>query len=120
MASEAPALTGAAALRIRADKVRWGSLSLLALTIFSGLLMQGSLASVQETIKHELGLSDFQTSLLQGLAVSIPVALLAIPLGRLTDRGNRMRLLVAMTLIWTIGTALTAFAQGFGTLFAAR
>jgi MFS family permease len=120
VASEAPALTGAAALRIRADKVRWGGLSLLALTIFSGLLMQGSLASVQETIKHELGLSDFQTSLLQGLAVSIPVALLAIPLGRLTDRGNRMRLLIAMAMIWTIGTALTAFAQGFGTLFAAR
>lgn len=120
MASEALALTGAAALRLRADKVRWGALSLLSLTIFSGLLMQGSLGSVQETIKHELGLSDFQTSLLQGLAVSIPVALLAIPLGRLTDRGNRMRLLLVMALVWTIGTALTAFAESFMTMFMAR
>ena len=119
MASEAPALTGAAR-RISADRVRWSALSLLSLTIFSGLLMQGSLGSIQETVKLELGLSDFQTSLLQGLAVSIPVALLAIPLGRLTDRGNRMRLLLIMALVWTIGTALTAFAQGFTTMFLAR
>jgi len=120
VASEAPLLTGAAALRMRADKVRWGALSLLSLTIFSGLLMQGSLGSVQETIKLELGLSDFQSGLLQGLAVSIPVALLAIPLGRLTDRGNRMRLLFVMALVWTSGTALSAFAEGFTTLFLAR
>ena len=118
MASEAQVLV--APVAGEPAGVRWGSLSLLALTIFSGLLMQGSLGSIQETIKLELGLSDFQTSLLQGLAVSIPVALLAIPLGRLTDRGNRMRLLIAMALVWTIGTALTAFAQSFATLFAAR
>jgi MFS family permease len=120
VACEAPALTGAASADRDLTGVGWGALSLLALTIFSGLLMQGSLGSIQETIKLELGLSDFQTSLLQGLAVSIPVALLAIPLGRLTDRGNRMRLLILMALIWTTGTALTAFAQGFATLFAAR
>ena len=120
MASEAPALTGGALGPVEEGGVRWGSLSLLSLTIFSGLLMQGSLGSIQETIKLELGLSDFQTSLLQGLAVSIPVALLAIPLGRLTDRGNRMRLLVLMALVWTIGTALTAFAHGFAAMFLAR
>lgn len=120
MASEAPALTGAAARRIDANRVRWGTLSLLSLTIFAGLLMQGSLGSIQETVKLELGLSDFQTGLLQGLAVSIPVALLAIPLGRLTDRGNRMRLLLVMALVWTAGTALTAFAHSFATMFMAR
>jgi MFS family permease len=120
VASEAPALTGAPSISAKPDGVRWGSLSLLALTIFSGLLMQGSLGSIQETVKLELGLSDFQTGLLQGLAVSIPVALLAIPLGRLTDRGNRMRLLLIMALVWTVGTALTAFAHGFAAMFLAR
>jgi MFS family permease len=71
-------------------------------------------------VKLELGLSDFQTSLVQGLAVSIPVALLAIPLGRLTDRSNRVRLLIFMAATWTAGMALTALAQGFAGLFAAR
>lgn len=103
-----------------AQDVRWGGLGLLALTIFCGIAMQNSVSPVQEAVKLELGLSDFQSSLVQGLAVSIPVALLAIPLGRLADRSNRVRLLVAMAVAWTIGMALTAVAQGFLTLFAAR
>lgn len=118
MASEAPVLTGAA--EAPAKEGRWGKLSLLGLTICSGLTMQNSLNPVQEAVKLELGLSDFQTSLVQGLAVSIPVALLAIPLGRLTDRSNRVRLLIFMAVIWTLGTALTAIASGFTGLFAAR
>ena len=99
---------------------RWGGLGLLALVVFCGLAMQNSVSPVQEAVKLELGLSDFQSSLMQGLAVSIPVALLAIPLGRLTDRSNRVRLLLAMAVVWTAGTALTAFAGSFATLFAAR
>jgi MFS family permease len=118
MASEAPALTGA---RLEpAVGGRWGALFLLALTICAGVAMQFSLSPVQEAVKLELGLSDFQTSLVQGLAVSIPVALLAIPLGRLTDRANRVRLLIAMAVAWTAGMALTALAQGFAGLFVAR
>src|SRR5690242_16076786 len=113
MASEAPALDGVATGEGQASGIRWGTLSLLALTICAGVAMQFSLSPVQEAVKLELGLSDFQTSLVQGLAVSIPVALLAIPLGRLTDRSNRVRLLIVMAATWTAGMALTALAQGF-------
>jgi MFS family permease len=95
-------------------------LCLLSLLICSGVAMQFSISPVQEAIKRELGLSDFQTSLVQGLAVAIPVAVLAIPVGRLTDRSNRVRLLLAMAVIWSAGTALTAMASGFVSLFAAR
>jgi MFS family permease len=119
VASEAPALTGAA-LDGEAGGPRWGALSLLAITICAGVAMQFSISPVQEAIKLELGLSDRQTSFVQGLAVAIPVALLAIPLGRLTDRSNRVRLLIVMAIFWTAGMALTAFAQGFAGLFAAR
>lgn len=118
MASEAPVLGGASVNEARGG--RWGSLSLLSLTILSGVAMQNSISPVQEAMKLELGLSDFQSSLVQGLAVSIPVALLAIPLGRLTDRSNRVRLLICMALAWTAGMALTAMAGSFLSLFAAR
>lgn len=97
-----------------------GFLLLLGVTIACGVAMQNSISPVQEALKLELGLSDFQLSLVQGLAVSIPVALLAIPLGRLTDRSNRVRLLIAMAAVWTFGMALTAFAQSFAMLFFAR
>ena len=117
MASEAPALTGVAP---EAGGARWGALCLLALTICAGVAMQFSISPVQEAINLELCLSDLQTSLVQGLAVAIPVALLAIPVGRLTDRSHRVRLLIVMALIWSAGTALTALANGFAVLFAAR
>ena len=117
MASEAPARGAAPGER---GAIPWGALALLGLTICAGVAMQFSISPVSEAIKLDLGLSDRQTSLVQGLAVAIPVALLAIPLGRLTDLSNRVRLLIAMALIWSAGTALTAFAQGFGSLFAAR
>ena len=103
-----------------AKESHWGSLILLAVAIACGVAMQNSISPVQEAVKLELALSDFHMSLVQGLAVSIPVALLAIPFGRLTDRGNRVRLLMFMAAIWTVGMALSALAGGFATLFAAR
>jgi MFS family permease len=97
-----------------------GTLWLMALTITSAAAMRASLGPLQDVAKADLGLDDVQMSLLQGLAVSVPVALLSLPLGRVVDRGNRIRLLLAMSLVWTAGTLLTAFAQGFVLLFAAR
>jgi MFS family permease len=96
------------------------TLLLLAVTLVSGAATRGVFSTVQEYAKAELLLSDLQLSLVQGLAVSIPVAAIAIPLGRLTDRANRMRLLIALAAVWTAGGFLTAFADGFATLFAAR
>jgi MFS family permease len=54
------------------------------------------------------------------LAISIPLGLLAIPVGRMTDRGNRSLLLFGLAMLWTIGTALTVFATEFWHIFAAR
>ena len=109
---------GAPAARSRATPIP--ALLLLACAIAVGSAMQAVFSPIQEAIKLDLGLSDFQMSLLQGLAASVPVALLAIPFGRLTDRSNRSRLLVAMALTWTAGTLLTAAAHGFALLFVAR
>ena len=120
MPADSVALPAGEARAATTSDVRWGSLILLAVAVACGVAMQNSISPVQEAVKLELGLSDFQTSLVQGLAVSIPVALLAIPFGRMTDRGNRVRLLMFMAAMWTIGMALTALAGSFATLFAAR
>lgn len=121
MAANPPILPDAGApVSAARERNNWGPLYLLALAVFCGVAMQNSISPVQEAVKLSLGLTDLQSGLVQGLAVSIPVALLAIPFGRMTDRGNRVRLLVAMALTWTIGMALTAIAAGFMTLFLAR
>ncbi|ANP48038.1 hypothetical protein ATE48_11250 [Candidatus Viadribacter manganicus] len=93
---------------------------MLSMTIASASAMRTVFSPVQEVVSQALSFSDFQMSLLQGLAISIPIGLLAIPVGRITDRGNRALLLFGLALLWTAGTALTAFATEFWQIFATR
>lgn len=96
------------------------ALAVLATTVASAFMMRTVFSPVQDAVKAELHLSDMQLSLLQGLAVALPVALLSLPIGRITDRGNRVTLLIGLSLLWTVGTVWTAFSQDFISLFAAR
>lgn len=73
-----------------------------------------------DDIKADLLLTDTQISLLQGLAFALFYALVAIPLGRLADGGNRRWLITAGIIIWTGATIACGLAQDFTTLFVAR
>lgn len=94
--------------------------AIVALAITSASAMRAVFSPVQDLAKAELGLSDLQLSLVQGLAASIPIALLSIPIGRMTDRNNRVHILIALAALWTLGTAATALANDFTALFIAR
>ncbi len=96
------------------------ALALLALAMATGNIMLNVFSAVQEQAKTELGFSDFQMSLLNGLAVSLPLAALAIPIGLMVDRSVRVRLLLYTSIAWTAGTLLTAFAYSMPMLFVAR
>lgn len=95
-------------------------LALLAITITGAAAMRGVFSPLQEIAEHDLLFSDFQISLIQGFAASVPIALLSIPIGRFTDRGNRARLLLALSATWTAGAMLTVFAVDFWQMFIAR
>jgi len=82
--------------------------------------MRSVFSPLQEAAKAELRLSDLQLSLVQGLAVALPVAALSLPIGRLTDRGNRVGLLIGLAALWTLGAVGTAFVHEFYGLFFAR
>lgn len=96
------------------------ALVVLALTILSAAAMRAVFSPIQDIAKADLNLSDFQISLVQGLAGAVPIALLSLPLGRVTDRGNRTQLLLALAVVWTLGTLGTAFVTEFYGLFLAR
>ena len=95
-------------------------LLVLALAMATGFTLMGSFSTVQEGAKAELHLGDLELSLVQGVGAAIPLALLSIPIGILVDRANRVRLLVALAGVSTLGTLLTAFANGGVMLFTAR
>ena len=92
----------------------------LALAMVVAFMVLGSFGTVQEGAKAELRLSDYRLSLIQGVGAAVPLVLFSIPIGVLVDRARRVPVLIALALVWTAGTALTAVAGGFGTLFVAR
>lgn len=96
------------------------TLALLAVTIASASAMRIVFSPLQEIVAQDLRFTDLQISLIQGVAASLPVALLSIPIGRMTDRGNRARLLLTLSVLWTAGALLTVFAVDFWQMFFAR
>lgn len=97
-----------------------GALLLLALTVMNGVAMSIVFSPLQEAVRSELKLGDLQMSLLTGLAAAVPILLLSVPVGRLTDRSNRVRLLVSIEVVATLGALITVFADTFAVLFAGR
>jgi len=73
-----------------------------------------------DPIKGDLGISDFQMSLLQGLAFGIFYTLLGIPIGRLADRKNRSVIIAAGITLWCLMTAACGLARNYMQLFIAR
>jgi MFS family permease len=68
-------------------------------------------------VRAGLHISEFQFALLAGPAFAIFYTLCGLPLGWLADRGNRVRLIVAGMLIWSVATAACGLATGFASLF---
>src|SRR3546814_6738880 len=60
-----------------------------------------------EAIRRDLGLSDLQLGLMGGLAFSLFYAALGIPLARLAERYNRVRIIAVVTAIWSLMTMLS-------------
>lgn len=71
-------------------------------------------------IQADLGISDTQMSLLQGLAFALFYTTLGLPLGRLADRWNRRNLIAAGATVWCLMTAACGLADSFEELFLAR
>jgi MFS family permease len=96
------------------------ALLVLTVAVAIAFVVLGIFSTVQESAKAEMHLSDMQMGLIQGLSMAVPLGLLSIPLGIAVDRSHRMRILIVMAVVWTIGTAMTGLAQSAGLLFVAR
>ena len=79
-----------------------------------------AVSPLQEAMRLSLSLTDNQMALLQGPAIGIPVALMALPLGLLIDRARRVSLLMALVVVSGIATVLTAFASSFPSMIVLR
>lgn len=71
-------------------------------------------------IRDTLQISDTQVSLLHGLAFAVFYTVLGIPIARLADRTNRVRIISIGIVVWSLMTALCGLARNFWQLFLAR
>lgn len=104
----------------RALKRRGLTLTLLTLTYFFSYMDRQILAILQEAIKKDLKLEDWQLGLLAGLAFAVFYATLGIPVARIADRTNRKKIIAISLAVWSAFTAVGGLAQNFWHLLGAR
>jgi predicted MFS family arabinose efflux permease len=78
------------------------------------------LGVLQESIKHDLHVDDFQLGLLGGPAFAILYTLMGVPIARYAERHNRISIIAMGAAVWSLMTAACGFAGSFLQLAAAR
>ena len=98
----------------------WWALVLLTATYTFSFIDRQIINLLVDPIRSDLSLSDSEVSFLQGLAFVLPYVLLSIPIGRIVDRANRIRVLVIGILVWTVSCVSCGLARNFWQLGLAR
>jgi MFS family permease len=98
----------------------WWMVSVLLMFYVISILDRLVINMLVIPIQKDLGLSDFQISLLLGPAFAICFGLCGYPLGWATDRFSRRKVVFGGIVFWSIATVATGLAKTFPFLFAAR
>ena len=102
-----------------APRAWWTVTAMFAASVAS-VLDRGILTLVVDPVRHDLGISDVQISLLLGLAFGLFYAVVGIPLGLFADRISRRKLLIIGIAIWSAATFCGGLSASFGQLFTSR
>jgi MFS transporter, ACS family, D-galactonate transporter len=95
------------------------ALTLLILAVLINYVDRGSLSLAAPLIKQEWGLSDTKLGLLLS-SFFWSYTLLQVPVGWLSDRFNVSYVLAGGFLVWSVATAASSLATGFGLLLMMR
>lgn len=98
----------------------WTGLALLTAAYTISFVDRTALSIVQDEIKAELQLSDWQIGLMIGPAFAIIYSLAGLPLARIAEKRNRAHLLTWCLTIWSIMAMACGLMRDFAGLFLAR
>ena len=104
----------------RQSGYRYYVLAALTVTYLLSFMDRQILSILLQDLRAEFNFNDTQLGLLSGLSFALFYTTLAIPVARLADRYNRVKIISLAMAIWSIMTALCGAATGFVTLFLAR
>jgi MFS family permease len=118
MAISSPTVPGAPAARPGAGA--WAVLAVLCFVYVLNFLDRQLLSILAKPIQDELGVTDGQLGLLTGLYFAMFYCILAIPVGWLADRTNRVKVLALSCGLWSAATAACGMVGSYPQLAAAR
>jgi MFS family permease len=98
----------------------WWVVVVLTLVATVSYIDRQMLSLLIGALKADLGVTDTQAGLLTGFAFVTLFALLGVPIGRIADTKNRVKLIAVGMAVWSVMTALCGLARNFPVLFAAR
>ena len=102
------------------DLGRWYVVVVLMVVYVFNFVDRQIISVLQEPMRIELGLSDTQLGLLQGLTFALFYVSMGIPLARWADVGVRRDVVALAVGVWSVMTALCGMAQNFMHLLVAR
>lgn len=114
------AADGVAAPNVPVQKGAWVALGMLWFVYVLNFLDRQLLSILAKPIQDTLQISDSQLGLIGGLYFAFFYCFIAIPVGWLADRTNRIAILSLACAIWSAATAACGLARNYGEFAVAR
>ncbi len=99
---------------------RYYAVGVLTLVYTFNFVDRQLLAILQESIKADLSLMDWQLGLLTGFAFALFYVTAGIPIARWADRSNRRNIVALAVGTWSLMTAISGLVQNYSQLLLAR
>jgi len=95
-------------------------LTLMVVVSAFAIIDRVALLTVGQAISRDLGLNDFQFGLVSGFAFAVVYTLAGLPLARIAESGNRVKLISIAVAVWSVFSFLSGFALNFLQLLLCR
>ncbi|WP_406828742.1 spinster family MFS transporter [Microbulbifer sp. ARAS458-1] len=118
--SIAPSSDSGGAEAAKSGRYAWYVIGVLLVAYTFSFIDRQILSLLVEPMKRDLGISDTQVSLLQGLSFALFYTILGLPMGRLADTVSRRGLIATGLTLWSLATAACGLAGQYWQLFVAR
>ena len=99
---------------------RYYALGLLTVVYIFNFIDRQIVVILQESIKQDLGLMDWQLGMLSGFAFAVFYVTMGVPIARIADKGVRRNVISFSLALWSAMTALCGMVNNFAQLLAAR
>jgi MFS family permease len=98
----------------------WYAMGVVCFAYVFGFMDRIIVGLLTPAIQADIGLTDADMGIIQGLAFAVFYTLFGLPIGWAADRISRKWLLTAGTAVWSVATAVCGLSNSFWQLFGAR